>query len=163
MGDVQPALFEVPDLDPEPAGVDLVTAHHSDLLVTTLCVAVPMWIARADDWGPERRPDRLACWRAEALAATSEHGDVILYTGKQRGETARAFNALARGIAAMACHRGGVVVFGLVWCAEHSPGGAVPTVPTCCARCLEQYPDAPKGCPCCAGDGPSRRTKAAKS
>lgn len=38
--------------------------------------------------------------RAErCMAEVAEHGDYILYRSKKRGETARAFNALAEGLA----------------------------------------------------------------
>lgn len=107
-----------------------------------------MWLTEANQRHGETRAELLADWRGEASPVIAYRGDVILYLSGERGETAKAFNALAQGVAALACHQGGVKVFGLLWCAEHHPGGKV-TDEYVCARCVDQYPDAPKGCTCC--------------
>lgn len=121
---------------------------RGDLLTITLRAAVPLWIHEANQH-EEGRPYILAQWRAEAVPIICYRADHILYPIPKRAETAAAFNALARGVAALSFHRGGVQVFALTWCAEHSPDGAIPSVPHVCAKCLDQYPDAPNGCTCC--------------
>jgi hypothetical protein len=116
-------------------------------LVTTLQIAVPMWIAEANLRHGETRAELLADWRDEALPVIAYQGDVLLY-GKNGGP-AKVFNSLARGLAALACHQGGVNAFGLIWCAEHCPGGAIEPDEFGCTQCLVQYPHAPRGCSCC--------------
>lgn len=82
-----------------------------DLLKAALSVAVPLYIMQ---------------WRKAGLSVEqivevgrglgqviAEHGDNILYRSKKLGETASAFNALAKGVAALAFAPGGVSVFGL--------------------------------------------------
>jgi hypothetical protein len=50
----------------------------------------------------------LAIWRREAAEVNPEKGDVLLYLGTRKGETAHAFNRLARGLTALVYNRGGV-------------------------------------------------------
>jgi hypothetical protein len=45
----------------------------------------------------------------------AHHGDVILYRGKKKGETADAFNSLAKAIAILSFMPGGVTCFGQHW------------------------------------------------
>jgi hypothetical protein len=98
-------------------------ARIHDPLVTTLQVAVPLWIERWKHATPQRRADR-AVECADMVAA---HGDAILYRTKGRprrlhdetdeGEpgTAEAFNHLAEGIALGAYVPGGITMFGHHW------------------------------------------------
>lgn len=79
------------------------------LLASALAASVPLWIDQIvrEDWSEERR-------RAEAGSCAdvvASKGDVILFRGK-RGETAAAFNALAKGVALLSFAPGGVVCFG---------------------------------------------------
>lgn len=115
-------------------------------LVIALQVAVPMWIAEANLRHGDTRAELLADWRDDAGPTIAYQGDVLLY-GKNGGP-AKVFNSLARGVAALACHRGGVNVFGRIWCAEHAPAGSPPTTDPACGRCAEQY-ESPRGCACC--------------
>lgn len=140
----QPGLFDAsptPEVSGEDSWSHLVQKPAEDamlrqsLLVQTLQLAVPMWIDRAAERGA-LRDALLAEWREEACEVVLSEGDNILYRARKRGDTARAFNALARGLAVLAYAPGGVTAFGLVWCAWHSPGGANldgPPCPTCCA------------------------------
>lgn len=83
----------------------------TDLLATTLALAVPIWIDRIQR---ERWPwDRIQARARECAQIVAEKGDVILYRGKKRGETARAFNALAEGIALASFVPGGIKTFGM--------------------------------------------------
>jgi hypothetical protein len=88
----------------------------NDLLPIGLSAAVPLWIEELRPLEPEQR---LA--RASGLAdIIAEHGDIILYRGGKRGESARAFNALAEGLAIGAFQPGGVTAFGQHWCTDHA-------------------------------------------
>lgn len=79
------------------------------LLRTSLQVAVPMWVEnlKLQSWA-QIQPRLRHC--SQMIA---EHGDVILYQSKKKGETARAFNALAEGLAILSFAPGGVTAFGL--------------------------------------------------
>jgi hypothetical protein len=122
------------------------------VLVIALRAAVPMWIAEANQRRGETRADLLAHWRRAAVDVVASKGDEILYLGHKRGETAKAFNALARSMAALSFHRGGFRAFSLLWCAEHSPGGALSVEDIVCRPCLIAYPKGPgPDCPCCEG------------
>jgi hypothetical protein len=89
-----------------------VTAGH--LLRSSLELAVPMYISELRDMDPEQR---LKLGR-EAADYIAHHGDDLLYRGGRKGDSAKAFNATARGIAALAFAPGGVTVFGLHFEAE---------------------------------------------
>lgn len=78
------------------------------LLRSTLSVAVPMWIERLRSLGWD-----LVLERAKVCSQViAEKGDVIMFRGGKKGETAYAFNHLAEGIACLAFAPGGVHVFG---------------------------------------------------
>jgi hypothetical protein len=88
---------------------------RQELLVAALSAAVPLWIEQL-----RRLPLADILARARELAQViAEHGDVILYRGKKTGESAKAFNALAEGIACLAFAPGGVRAFGMHFEAEH--------------------------------------------
>jgi hypothetical protein len=57
-------------------------------------------------------------WRLkeELAMRLAEKGDVLLYRGKKKGETASAFADLARGVALLAFAPGGVSIFGFHAC-----------------------------------------------
>lgn len=92
------------------------------ILIETLTLAVPLWIDRLAMHDPARRDNLIQSWAADAADAVSSRGDVLQYGGK-RGEAASVFNAMARGLAALAHSPGGVTFLGVGWCARHSPGG----------------------------------------
>lgn len=100
------------------------------LLADCLEAAVPLHIWVMKDWSPEAR-----MWTGRDMADyISAHGDVILYRGHKQGESGRAFNALAKGLAAAAYQPGGVTFHGLHWCAAHM---------------RERWPDGERICPAC--------------
>lgn len=79
------------------------------LLQAALGAAVPLWVHEL-----QLTPlaDLLA--RGPELAQVlAEKGDVILYRGKKKGESARAFNALAEAVAVLSFTPGGVTLFGI--------------------------------------------------
>jgi len=87
----------------------------SDLLAITLSAAVPLWIDRL-----KRQPWSYIERRAKECAQTvAEKGDIIQFGSKKKGETAKAFNALAEGIACLAFAPGGVKFAGMHFEARH--------------------------------------------
>ena len=88
----------------------------NDLLSISLSAAVPLWIEKLKPLTPEERIAR-ASGLADIIAA---HGDIILYRGGKAGESAKAFNALAEGVAIGAFQPGGVTAFGQHWCVNHA-------------------------------------------
>lgn len=97
------------------------------LLRIALEAAVPLWIAqiRSEAW-PFAEIQRVAKEAAQVVAAK---GDVILFKSAKRGETAAAFNALARGIACLAFVPGGVKCFGLCFQAQLPEISSVTSTP----------------------------------
>jgi hypothetical protein len=87
----------------------------NDVLLCALEAAVPLWISELRGHTPAGR-----CGLAHAAAdVVAEHGDHILYRGAKAGDSAQAFNALARGLACAAYQPGGVRFGQLAWCAAH--------------------------------------------
>jgi hypothetical protein len=80
------------------------------LLSAALGAAVPLWVDQIvrEDW-PDDRKRREA---AECATVVASKGDVIMFRSSKRGETAAAFNALAKGVALLSFSPGGVVCFG---------------------------------------------------
>lgn len=76
------------------------------LLAISLSAAVPLWQEelKALPWS---EVDKL---REEAARVIAEKGDVIQFRSKKKGETADAFNHLAKGIAILSFAPGGVSV-----------------------------------------------------
>lgn len=79
------------------------------LLRTALEAAVPLYAMQLRE-KPWSEIQRIA---AEAGQMIAEHGDDVLFRSKKKGASAAAFNALARGIAALSFVPGGVTLFGL--------------------------------------------------
>jgi hypothetical protein len=87
------------------------------LLKLALSAAVPLWIEEL-----KNKPwDELQAMAADAADVVASKGDMLMFRGK-KGESAAAFNALAKGIAILAFCPGGVTTFGLHFEAKH--GGA---------------------------------------
>ncbi len=82
---------------------------NDELLKLSLAAAVPLWIEQFRSLTDEQR---LAI-ALEAGQVIAEKGDIIQFRSKRKGETAAAFNQLARGIAVLAFTPGGVTCFGL--------------------------------------------------
>lgn len=91
------------------------------LLTITLQAAVPLHILELQKI-PLGEVMRIA---RECGQVVAEKGDVIQFKGK-KGETAKAFNQLARGIACLAFAPGGVRFMGLHFEAEHPERGIAP-------------------------------------
>ncbi len=85
------------------------------LLAGTLALAVPLWMERVKAYPEEIRLARAR----ECGQVVAERGDIIQFRAKKRGETARAFNALAEGIACAAFQPGGITFLGQHWCRDH--------------------------------------------
>lgn len=81
------------------------------LLESSLDLAVPLWIGEL-----QGVPFHVLQERArECSQVIAEKGDIILYRSEKKGETARAFNRLAEGIACLSFSPGGVKCFGRHW------------------------------------------------
>lgn len=81
------------------------------LLSSTLQLAVPLWIDQLRGRGWDYVQQRAQ----ECGNYVAEHGDLILFKGKKKGETAEAFNRLAEGVACLSFCPGGVTLFGSHW------------------------------------------------
>jgi len=79
-------------------------------LATSLSAAVPLWTESFVEKGMSL--DEVLAVAKGASQIIAEKGDLILFKSKKKGETAEAFNALAKGIAACAFVPGGVTTFG---------------------------------------------------
>lgn len=95
---------------------------RKDLMVLTLQVAVPLWVDKlvTKEWS---YVEQRAKARGQHLA---EHGDILQFKSKTQGETSRAFNHLAEGIAALSFSPGGVEFQGVRW-ENHHPDNATGT------------------------------------
>lgn len=105
---------------------------NEDLLRTSLSAAVPLWIEELRHL-PEEARMRLGRECAQVIA---EKGDVIQFKSKKAGETAAAFNALAKGLACLAYVPGGVTFLGVHF--EAAP--ARPPEPPARADALDPTP-----------------------
>ena len=76
------------------------------LLLTTLSLAVPMWVEKLRGLPS----DDLSSMAANAAKIIAEKGDRLFY--KVKGETADTFNELAKGIAILSMAPGGVTFMG---------------------------------------------------
>jgi len=79
------------------------------LLETTLDAAVPLWIHQFRDLPEEERMEMIG----EISPGFAERMEYLIH--KKEGETADAFNDLARAIALMSFLPGGVTCFGRHW------------------------------------------------
>jgi hypothetical protein len=100
------------------------SAMKSSLMLMSLQLAVPLWIAELLALDEEDRAFAIEQWRRAALMPIAERGDLLMFGAGQsrseRGQTGQTFNHLARGIAALAFHPGGVRFAGRHWCSiEH--------------------------------------------
>lgn len=81
----------------------------AELLRVSLAVAVPLWIEEMRSWPEELR---LKTAR-DAAQVVAKKGDIIQFRSKKKGETAAAFNELAKGLAAASFVPDGVKFLGL--------------------------------------------------
>lgn len=80
-----------------------------ELLKVALSTSVPLLI-----WEYRDVPlDELLAMAPEVSQYIAEHGDMVLYKSKKKGETAEAFNSVARGLAILAHAPGGVTFLGM--------------------------------------------------
>lgn len=80
-----------------------------------LPVAVPLWILRFKEL-PWSDVQAIGTESSEFLG---EHGDDVLFRGRKKGDSAKAFNHLARGIAVVSFAPGGVTIMGMHFEAIH--------------------------------------------
>jgi hypothetical protein len=104
-----------------------VNAEH--VLIPALAVAVPLWIHELQQLTGDTRDQQLRAWAAATVDQVCERGDILQFSGGKKGQTAEAFNALARGLAAGAYVPGGITFAGLHWCVEPHPPIPCPNRP----------------------------------
>lgn len=134
----------------------------NDVLLITLDAAVPLWLAELRSMTPIQRAEHVRTWAAEAAEVVASHGDTLMFRTRshklravQLGpasrrkpgaevSTAATFNALARGLAALAMSPGGVLFAGRHWCVKHPWGIACTssTDLTCTGSGLDADPPA---------------------
>lgn len=86
-----------------------------EFLKISLQTAVPLWQMEFQD----RTFQEILAIAKEAGQFVAEHGDDILFKSPKKGATAAAFNALAKGIAALSFMPGGVTTFGMHFEEKH--------------------------------------------
>jgi hypothetical protein len=101
------------------------------LLLESLCVAVPLHIADVSTW--DERARQLEGSRFVDIL--TQHADDMQFGGKH---CARAFNALAAGLAILAHRAGGITFAGLHWCVGSGHSGVAFTGPYWCDAELER-------------------------
>lgn len=116
-----------------PAGRAAYWAGAQPLLLGMLTLAVPKCLDDLDGLPGESSQQTLRSWQENACQEITEHGDILQFPSPRRGESAKAFASLARGLAVMAANRGGVEFLGHVWCAAHSRSGRPGCYP--CGEC----------------------------
>lgn len=85
-------------------------------LLIALSAAVPLHILELRDSTPQQRQHIARM----ASAVIASQGDILQFRGHKRGETAKVFNHLARGLAAAAYQIGGVTFADHHWCTDHA-------------------------------------------
>jgi hypothetical protein len=83
--------------------------QNGPLLKSALSCAVPLWIEGLRGTSFDERQ----AFAVNAANIIAEKGDLILFKSKKKGESAAAFNALAKAIAVLAYQPGGVTSFGM--------------------------------------------------
>ena len=83
----------------------------NEYLRIALQAAVPLHIIQLQGT-PWSEMTRMA---SDVCQMIAEHGDLILFKSKKQGESAKAFNALARGVAILSYVPGGVTFLGDHW------------------------------------------------
>ena len=86
---------------------------NADNLYIALSAAVPLHIMILQVRGGPTDVDLQVAREASCLLG--EKGDLLMFRGGKRGETARVFNALAKSLAVLAFCPGGVTLFGQHW------------------------------------------------
>ncbi len=87
-----------------------------EALKLALGVAVPLRLAELARMTPYQRQGAIAVWREQGEDAVAYAGDFLQVRHRDaRGETAKAFNRMAKGLAALAHAPGGVSFAGLHW------------------------------------------------
>ena len=82
------------------------------LISTALLAAVPLWFIEL------RLPETFDSLIEESQKFSSElasKGDVLLFGGNKKGETAAMFTKLAKAIVVLSCAPGGITLFGYTW------------------------------------------------
>jgi hypothetical protein len=115
-----------------------------DFLLPALQSAVFVLVQNLNELDESSQQCMIQRWLEIGTEQLTEHGDMLLFgpiersKGKKEydGETAKSFDGLAKGTAALSTMPGGVPFLGKVWCWKHSPGGRNGEYP--CVDCVEE-------------------------
>lgn len=94
-------------------------------LAEMLAGAVPIYLNELKAMHPLERGGRARSWCTDATREVIAKGPQLKSRTRERGATARVFNLLARGLAAISLQPDGIMVFGRIWCARHHPTGRI--------------------------------------
>ena len=89
----------------------------NDELSIALSVAVPLCIEQMKSLGGPSTSDFVEA--AKFGRVLSEKGDILLFGGRKKGETANMFNKTAKSIAVLSFCPGGIELFGCHFEAKH--------------------------------------------
>jgi len=81
----------------------------NDLLAISMSAAIPLWIMSLKEKGGPTNADFNESKEAGELLA--HKGDILLYKGGKKGETANIFNKTAKAIAVLSFCPGGITIF----------------------------------------------------
>jgi hypothetical protein len=91
-------------------------------LQTALSAAVPLWILEKKKLPLSEVLQRIPY----CIQIITEHGDNALFQSKKKGESAKAFNAIAEAISILSFAPGGVTIFGSHWESKHLDTATIP-------------------------------------
>ncbi len=81
-------------------------------LPVALSAAIPLWQHQFSTWTPEERQEELNRIEKSDFCLRMEY---VLHKGLKKGDSAKAFNDLARAAALLSLAPGGVTLFGTHW------------------------------------------------
>ena len=88
------------------------SSREGRYLPMALDAAVPLWVLQFQSYSEERRREEMDRATADDLCLRLEY---VLHKGPKKGDSARAFNDLARCIALASFFPGGIRLFGRHW------------------------------------------------
>jgi len=106
---------------------------EGEYLKTALSAAVPLWMYQFAELTFEERKEQIDKAMTDDMCLRLEY---VLHKGPKQGDTARAFNDLAKSIALLAFQPGGIKIFGMHFERRPMKAGRV----VCEARKRERLP-----------------------
>ncbi len=87
-------------------------APEGQYLPIALSAAIPLWQYQFSTWTPEERQEELKRIEESDFCLRMEY---VLHKGPKKGDSAGAFNDLAKTVALLSFFPGGVRAFGMQW------------------------------------------------